>query len=88
MKESKKKDSQSSIYPIIWENYFKLLNSITSKFQCKLDDMKNRLNIMEQQDVSIFSMLDFKICDKEITDANSKLKANKSGGLQLISNNK
>ena len=32
-------------------------------------------------------MLDFKICDKEITDAISKLKANKSGGLQLISNN-
>ena len=43
---------------------------------------------MEQQNVSTFSMLDFKNCDKEITDAYSKLKANKSGGLQLISNNK
>ena len=86
MKESKK-DSQSSIDPVIWENYFKSLNSIPSKFQCKLDEMKNTLNIMEQQDMSTFSMLDFKICDKEIIDAISKLKANKSGGLQLISNN-
>ena len=45
------------------------------------------MNTIEQQNVSTFTMLDFKISDKEITDAISKLKANKSGGLELISNN-
>ena len=37
--------------------------------------------------MSTFTLLDFKIYDNEITDAISKVKANKSDGLQLISNN-
>ena len=54
LKESKK-HSEASFEPVtcIWENYFKSLNSFPSKFQCKFDDMKSTLNIMEQQDVSL-----------------------------------
>ena len=86
LKESKK-DSESLIDPVIWENYFYSLNSIPSKFQNKLNALKTTLNTIEQQNVSTFTMLDFKISGKEITDPISKLKANKSGGLELISNN-
>ena len=45
------------------------------------------LQNLEHQNVTTFNSLDFKITDKEISGAISKLKSNKSGGLQLISNN-
>ena len=82
-----KKDTESLIDPSIWESYFKSLNSVPGKFQQKLNNLKDTLIALEQQSVSTFSSLDYSICDKEIIDGISKLKANKSGGLQLISNN-
>ena len=82
-----KNDSQSPIDPIIWENYFKSLNSIPTKLNEKVNCLKNILQNLELQSISTFSVLDFKINDKEISDAINKLKSNKSGGLQLISNN-
>lgn len=85
--KEKKNDSQSSIDPNIWENYFKSLNSIPDKFQQKTNFLKDLLQTLEQQNVSTFNSLDFKITDKEITNAISKLKSNKSGGLQLICSN-
>ena len=82
-----KNDSQSPIDPIIWENYFKSLNSIPTKLNEKVNCLKNILQNLELQSISTFSVLDFKINDKEISDAINKLKSHKSGGLQLISNN-
>lgn len=86
LKENKN-DSQSFIDPNIWENYFKALNSIPKKFNNKILYLQDLLKCLEHQSVTSFSSLDFKFSDKEISDAISKLKSNKSGGLQLISNN-
>ena len=49
--------------------------------------LNHLLQNLEQQSITTFSLLDFKITDKEITNTILKLKANKSGGLHLISNN-
>ena len=49
--------------------------------------LKETLKSLEDQNFTTVNSLDFKITDKEISDAISKLKSNKSGGLQLISNN-
>ena len=86
LKDSKN-DSQSVIDPDIWETYFKTLNSIPNKFNNKLKLLKDLLQRLEHQNITTFDSLDFKNTDKEISDAISKLKYNKSGGLQLISNN-
>ena len=80
-----KNDSQSVIDPDIWETYFKTLNSIPNKFNNNLKLLKHLLQNIEHQNVTTFNTLEFKITDKAISDAISKLKYNKSGG--LISNN-
>ena len=68
-----------------WHSYFKQLNAIPDNFKEQIDNINQKLNALEENSAS-FSELDFRISEKEISEAIDKLKKNKAAGLDGIPN--
>ena len=68
-----------------WFQYFSDLTSVKDDVRKKLDTLEEKLKFLEQNNLN-FSMIDNKITNAELQDAFSKLKSNKSPGLDNISN--
>ena len=81
-----KNDNNIPIAPSDFKSHFEKLNEIPSKYQQRIDIIRNVLKTCEE-DSRLFTDLDFSISDSEILTCISKLKNNKSGGLQIINNN-
>ena len=82
------KDHESSINcvsPSDWLEHFKNLNQVQEKFLDRIKFLEEKLKISECS--LCFNELDFAITDEEITTAISKLKNDKSPGLDNITNN-
>ena len=75
----------SAVDPSTWMSHFQKLNKTKDCFKQRLDELVNQLDTLEKD--TIFNELDMRISPKEITKAISKLKYNKSPGLDNISNN-
>ena len=67
-------------------NHFKNLNQVNPTVSNTSERLKIILSDLESRS-NLFNELDFSISDNEILLAIKKLKSNKSGGLQLITNN-
>ena len=80
-----KPDDLPPVDPAEFKDHFDCLNSIQDKFDSALKKMKSKLSILESASMSQIP-LDENISEKEILLAIKKLKPNKSGGLQLITN--
>ena len=68
-----------------WHSYFKQLNAIPDNFKEQIDNINQKINALEENSAS-FSELDFRISEKEISEAIDKLKKNKAAGLDGIPN--
>ena len=80
------KDSKSSaVDPSTWVSHFKNLNQIKENFKLRLEQLDHLLDTLQKE--KIFNELDMLISPEEISKAISKLKCNKSSGLDTISNN-
>jgi hypothetical protein len=71
--------------PVDFQDHFDSSNSIQDKFDSALMKMKVKLNTLETNSKNVTG-LDETITEKEIVSAIKKNKSNKSGGLQLITN--
>ena len=74
-----------AVDPVDFQDHFDSLNSIQDKFDSALMKMKVKLNTLETDSKNV-TRLDETITEKEIVSAIKKIKSNKSGGLQLITN--
>ena len=83
LKENKK--TIPPVEPDKFLEHFKNLNSLPSKYEDRVKALKILLKKLEH-DSSNFNEMDFKISEKELESAIKKLKNNKAGGLQLITN--
>ena len=77
--------SNSEINPSTWYSHFESLNSIKDEFKNKLQELDIKLSRIEKENIC-FNELDYMITEAEISSALSKLKCNKSPGLDNISN--
>ena len=66
-------------------NHFKSLNAPQKVFKQQLLNLEQKLLLKEKESLN-FNGLDFNIPEDEVLSAIKKLKRNKSGGLQLITN--
>ena len=74
-----------ALEPVDFQDHFDSLNSIQDKFDSALMKKKVKLNTLETNSKNITG-LDETITEQEIVSAIKKIKSNKSGGLQLITN--
>ena len=85
LKENNNKvNSSDTIDPASWISHFKNLNEVRDKFHSRLRELDSKL--MKLEDFKCFNELDFQITQSEISKVISKLKCNKSPGLDNISN--
>lgn len=81
--DSEKSDPSTTISPGDWYDY--LFNLKTDRIPSRIEnDLHTKLKKLEEN--VIFNELDFSITEKEVTDAITKLKNNKTPGLDDISN--
>ena len=66
-------------------NHFKSLNAPQEEFKQQLLNLEQKLLLKEKESLN-FNELDFNISEDEVLSAIKKLKRNKSGGFQLITN--
>ena len=66
-------------------NHFKSLNAPQKEFKQPFLDPEQKPLLKEKESLN-FNELDFNISEDEVLSAIKKLKRNKSGGLQLITN--
>ena len=86
LRGSKESDQKSSaVEPSAWVSHFTNLNQTREHFGPRLQEIKKSLDSLEKE--KIFNELDYLISTDEINKAISKLKCNKSPGLDNISNN-
>ena len=67
-----------------WYDHFRNLNTVKSKFDERLNELNQILKTNKQ--IKTFTLMDSVIKDKEIQSSISKLKNNKSSGLDSIRN--
>ena len=78
-------EKSTAVDPSSWVPHFTNLNTIKDNFKKRVKELDSLLDTLEKQ--KLFNELDKTISQKEITDAISKLKYNKSPGLDNLSNN-
>ena len=81
LSSSEKKSNTSMISPAEWFEYFRNINALSSAGSL---DIKEKLREIENE--KIFSELDYKISEKEISDAICSLKNGKASGFDSILN--
>ena len=82
------KDKDNDALPLSKDeffNHFKSLNAPQKVFKQQLLNLEQKLLLKEKESLN-FNELDFNISEDEVLSAIKKLKKNKSGGLQLITN--
>lgn len=86
LRGQKDKDQKSSaVEPSSWVSHFKNLNQVKDNFKERLKELETLLDTLQKD--TIFNELDMHIGVGEISKAISRLKCNKSPGLDNISNN-
>lgn len=86
LKQSKTKPNESSaVDPSVWFSHFQSLNKLNDKHTTRENELRENLTLLEK--ANCFNELDMHITCAEISKAISKLKSNKSPGLDNISNN-
>ena len=84
LKEDNSDGPEHSVEKNAWFTYFQSLNINSDKFKGRLEEIDKKLEKLEKSPT--FCELDFKITLKEVLDAISKLKNNKSAGPDGIPN--
>lgn len=82
LKESKKNDSQKSVEPVEWQEYFSDLNKISDLHKNRIQEIMSEVEKMEKN--KQFCSLDFRISFKEVSECVAKLKNGKASGLDGI----
>ena len=68
-----------------WTSHFKNLNEVKEKFKDRIKEIDQNVKQLEQE--HCFNELDFAMTESEIAKAIAQVKANKSPGIDCISNN-
>ena len=85
LKGIKQNESSSLIFPSTQLSHFQNLNNPKSEFSAQIQHLEHLLAELEKKEC--FTELDYQISNSEIFKALSSVKANKSVGLNQISNN-
>ena len=82
--DSIKSRHSNTIDPQTWISHFNKLNSVQPEFHSRIEELKTLLHDLEKP--RCFNEMDMPISQSEISKAISKLKSNKSPGMDNISN--
>ncbi|CAG2219500.1 unnamed protein product [Mytilus edulis] len=85
LKNNDNKDHSSAVAPSVWVSHFNGLYQLHESFKERVAKLEKKLDNLEKN--VCFNNLDKLITEKEISFAISKLRCNKSPGLDNISNN-
>jgi hypothetical protein len=81
---NKSLDNGNAIPPSCWLSHFIGLNTVRNSFKQRISFLEDQVSKLETQ--TCFNELDFKFSESEISKAISRLKCNKSPGIDRISN--